>query len=80
MFGLSFSLLKAMIKVESDFDSKAVSQKGALGLMQIMPQNLAAFNIRDPYDPRDNILGGGPLFQVSCGTVRRKTTPGPGGL
>ena len=57
-FGLSFSLLKAIIKVESDFDSRAVSKKGALGLMQIMPQNLQAFNIRDPYDPRDNILGG----------------------
>jgi len=63
MFGLSFSLIKAIIKVESDFDSRAVSKKGALGLMQIMPQNLQAFNIQDPYDPRDNILGGVRYFK-----------------
>jgi soluble lytic murein transglycosylase-like protein len=62
-FGLSFSLLKAMIKVESDFDSRAVSKKGALGLMQVMPQNLEAFQIQDPYDPRDNILGGARYFK-----------------
>ncbi len=62
-FGLSFSLLKAMIKVESDFDSRAVSKKGALGLMQIMPQNLQAFNIREPYDPKDNIMGGARYFK-----------------
>ncbi len=63
MFGLSFSLLKAMIKVESNFDSRAVSKKGALGLMQIMPQNLQAFNIREPYDPKDNIMGGARYFK-----------------
>ena len=57
-FGLSFSLLKAIIRAESNFDSRAISKKGALGLMQIMPQNLQAFNIRDPYDPKDNIMGG----------------------
>jgi soluble lytic murein transglycosylase-like protein len=57
-YGLSFSLLKAMIRVESNFNSRAVSKKGALGLMQIMPQNLQALNIRDPYDPKENIMGG----------------------
>ena len=62
-FGLSFSLLKAMIKVESNFDSRAISKKGALGLMQIMPQNLQAFNIREPYDPKDNIMGGARYFK-----------------
>jgi soluble lytic murein transglycosylase-like protein len=62
-FGLSFSLLKAMIKVESDFDSRAISKKGALGLMQIMPQNLRAFNIQEPYDPKDNIMGGARYFK-----------------
>jgi len=62
-FGLSFSLLKAMIKVESDFDSRAVSKKGALGLMQIMPQNLEAFNVRNAYDPKDNIMGGARYFK-----------------
>jgi soluble lytic murein transglycosylase len=62
-FGLSFSLLKAIIKVESDFDSRAVSKKGALGLMQIMPQNLRALNVREPYDPKDNIMGGARYFK-----------------
>ena len=56
--GLSFSLLKAMIKVESNFNHKAVSRAGAMGLMQIMPDNLAAFNVKDPFDPWENIKGG----------------------
>ncbi len=62
-FDLSFFLIKAIIKVESDFDSRAVSKKGALGLMQIMPQNLQAFNIREPHDPKDNIMGGARYFK-----------------
>ena len=62
-YGLSFFLIKAMIKVESNFDSRAVSKKGALGLMQIMPQNLQAFNVREPYDPKDNIMGGARYFK-----------------
>ena len=62
-FGLSFSLLKAMIRVESNFNSRAISKKGALGLMQIMPQNLQAFDIQDPYDPKDNIMGGARYFK-----------------
>jgi len=56
--GVSFSLLKAMIKVESDFNPKAVSKAGAIGLMQIMPENLKAFRIKDPYDPVENVMGG----------------------
>lgn len=56
--GLSFSLLKALIHVESYFNPKAVSKKGALGLTQIMPQNLEMLNIGDPFDPWENIMGG----------------------
>jgi len=55
---ISFSLLKAMIKVESNFNRKAVSRKGALGLMQIMPENLGDFDVEDPFDPWQNIKGG----------------------
>jgi soluble lytic murein transglycosylase len=55
---LSFSLLKAIIKAESDFNPRAVSAKGAMGLMQIMPDNLKRLGIRDPFDPRQNIMGG----------------------
>lgn len=56
--GLSFSLLKAVIHVESYFDPRAVSKKGALGLMQIMPANLSLLEIGDPFDPWENIMGG----------------------
>lgn len=56
--GLSSSLIKALIHVESFFNPKAVSKKGAIGLMQIMPENLQALNISDPFDPWENIMGG----------------------
>jgi soluble lytic murein transglycosylase len=56
--GVPFHLLKALIRVESNFDSNAVSKKGAMGLMQIMPKNIKALKIKDPFDPRDNIMGG----------------------
>lgn len=57
-FGVSFSLLKALIKIESDFDPLAVSSVGAKGLMQIMPDNIEALNITNPFDPYENIMGG----------------------
>ena len=56
--GLSPHLLKALIHVESAFNPKAVSKKGALGLTQIMPDNLDRLNVRNPFDPKDNIMGG----------------------
>ncbi|MDL1968545.1 MAG: lytic transglycosylase domain-containing protein [Deltaproteobacteria bacterium] len=57
-YGVSFPLLKALIKVESNFNPKAVSKAGAMGLMQIMPQNFDALKITNPFNPRENILGG----------------------
>jgi soluble lytic murein transglycosylase len=63
LHGISFPLLKAVIKVESDFNPKAVSRAGALGLMQIMPENAKAFGMRDPFDPRENILTGTQYFR-----------------
>lgn len=62
--GISSSLLKAVIHVESYFNPRAVSKKGALGLMQIMPQNLEALNINDPFDPWQNIMGGAYYFKT----------------
>jgi len=61
--GVSFPLLKAVIKVESNFNPRAVSRAGALGLMQIMPENAKAFRMRDPFDPRENILTGTQYFR-----------------
>ncbi len=56
--GVSFSLIKAIIRAESGFNPKAVSHKGAMGLMQIMPGNFKAFNLHDPFNPRENIMAG----------------------
>ncbi|RJQ65450.1 MAG: lytic transglycosylase domain-containing protein [Desulfobacteraceae bacterium] len=56
--GLSFPLLKALIHVESYFNPRAVSKKGAMGLMQIMPENMELLNISNPFDPWENIMGG----------------------
>ncbi|MCG8640138.1 MAG: transglycosylase SLT domain-containing protein [Desulfobacterales bacterium] len=56
--GVDFSLIKAVIKVESGFNPKAVSKKGAKGLMQIMPMNYASLSIKDPFNPEQNIMGG----------------------
>ncbi len=61
--GISFPLLKAIIKVESNFNPRAVSRSGALGLMQIMPENIKSLNINDPFDPCENIMGGALFFK-----------------
>ncbi|MCJ7616189.1 MAG: lytic transglycosylase domain-containing protein [Desulfobacterales bacterium] len=57
-YDVSFKLLKALIKVESNFNPEAVSTAGAMGLMQIMPANFDALKITNPFNPRENILGG----------------------
>ncbi len=62
-FGVSFPLLKAIIKAESDFDPQAVSKKGAMGLMQIMPQNFKLLGLKDPFNPTQNINAGARYFR-----------------
>lgn len=57
-FRVEPSLIKAVIKAESGFDQKAVSVKGAQGLMQLMPDTAQEMEVVNPFDPEENILGG----------------------
>jgi soluble lytic murein transglycosylase-like protein len=56
--GVPAQLVKAVIKVESDYQERARSRKGAMGLMQLMPETARRFAVADPYNPRQNIEGG----------------------
>jgi soluble lytic murein transglycosylase-like protein len=51
-------LVRALIQAESGYNVKAVSNKGAIGLMQLMPDTASELNILNPYDPDQNIRGG----------------------
>ena len=62
-FGVPIAWIRAVMRAESAGDPRAISRKGAMGLMQIMPETWAGLRLRhrlgaDPYDPRDNIIAG----------------------
>jgi len=58
LHGVDEDLVRAVIKVESEFDPYAVSRTGAKGLMQMMPATAKRMGVEDPFDPRQNVLGG----------------------
>lgn len=63
-FKVDPSLVKALIKAESDFDNRAVSDKGAQGLMQLMPETANAMEVANPFSPEENIFGGTRYFSL----------------
>jgi len=63
IYRIPVALIKAVIKVESDFDPRVVSYKQAKGLMQIIPEVQVDMGIKHVFDPRENILGGTRLLR-----------------
>jgi soluble lytic murein transglycosylase-like protein len=87
-FGIPEGWIAAVMRAESAFDPRATSPKGAMGLMQLMPDTWAALRVRlglgfDPYDPRDNTLAGAGYLrdlydQFGAGGFLAAYNAGPG--
>jgi soluble lytic murein transglycosylase-like protein len=68
LYQLPEELIRAVIKVESDYDPRAVSRAGAGGLMQLMPETALRMQVRDAFEPRLNILGGARYLRILANT------------
>ena len=63
-FHLEEALLRAVIKVESDFNPRAVSCKGAQGIMQLIPETAQDMRVENPFDTEENIRGGSHYLRL----------------
>lgn len=64
LYQIPVPLIRAVIKVESDYDPRVVSVFGARGLMQLMPSVIKDMGVHNVHDPRENILGGTRLLRI----------------
>lgn len=68
LYQIPVELVRAVIKVESDFDPRALSPANARGLMQLIPATAERMFVRDIFDPRENIFGGTRFLRVLANT------------
>ena len=64
LYQLPEAFLRAVMHVESDYDPNVVSVDGAMGLMQLMPFTAQRMGVTNPFDPRQNILGGARFLRI----------------
>jgi soluble lytic murein transglycosylase-like protein len=69
-YGVSQSLIKAVIHAESGYNPNAVSSKGASGLMQLMPGTARSLKVSNSFDPKDNVEGGVKYLRFLLDTFR----------
>jgi soluble lytic murein transglycosylase-like protein len=72
-FNVDPHLVKAIIKAESSFDPHAISESGAQGLMQLMPDTARDMRVKNPFDPEENILGGTKYLSLLLTRFKRNT-------
>jgi soluble lytic murein transglycosylase len=63
-YRLEEALVKAVIKAESNYNAQSVSNKGAQGLMQLIPETARLMRVSDPFDPAENIRGGSNYLRL----------------
>jgi soluble lytic murein transglycosylase-like protein len=73
-FEVESALIAAVIKAESDFNHKAVSNKGAKGLMQIMPDTASLMDLNEPFNPKQNITAGAHYLSILLERFKRNKT------
>lgn len=64
LYQLPHSFIRAVMHVESNFNPTVVSRAGAMGLMQLMPRTARSMGVSDPFDVRQNILGGARYLRI----------------